>query len=142
VGADLAEEVAQMALVVLHTRYQNVQDEVELTKLALTIAKFKILEVRRQPRDTSLDKEDGTELSIADGRPSPYDAVLLQEVKAAIPKLGADCRTILKLKLQGHEYDEMAKILKRSKDSLYVQSLRCHRQLRTLLTSCKKAGSR
>lgn len=129
-----------MVFLTLIEKYPGVRDETELIKLTMRIAGFKIKEVLRVRQGDPLEREDGSEIPVPDNRPTPFDQALLLEVKAAIAKLGEDCRKILKLELEGYSYDDMASMLSRSKETLYVQSLRCHRRLKGLVNENRKGG--
>jgi RNA polymerase sigma-70 factor, ECF subfamily len=132
---DAAEDVAQEVLMVLHEKYSAVDRIEDLLPLSLEIARFKIWGARRK----SVRRGENTQVSVDDlpiaGRePDPLDQTerreRLDQLEAALKQLGDRCRDLFRLKLEGHSFPEIQKLLKvESMNTLYTWDFRCRKQL-------------
>jgi RNA polymerase sigma-70 factor (ECF subfamily) len=132
---DAAEDVAQEVLMVLHEKYSAVDRIEDLLPLSLEIARFKIWGARRK----SVRRGENTQVSVDDlplaGRePDPLDQTerreRLDRLEAALKQLGDRCRDLFRLKLEGHSFPEIQKLLKvESMNTLYTWDFRCRKQL-------------
>ena len=132
---DLAEDIAQEVLRLLHEKYSHVTELTELVPLAMQIARFKIMSgVRtghRRGEDTAVPVED---LPLAASDPNPAELAEKREqlarLKAALLTLGDRCRQLMRYKLEGKSFPEMQRILGvASINTIYTWDLRCRKQL-------------
>jgi len=132
---DAAEDVAQEVLMVLHEKYPAVDRVEDLLPLSLEIARFKIWGVRRKSvrrgENTSVSVDD---LPLAGSAPDPLEQTerrqRLDNLEAALKRLGDRCRELFRLKLEGHSFPEIQKRLKvESLNTLYTWDFRCRKQL-------------
>jgi RNA polymerase sigma-70 factor (ECF subfamily) len=132
---DLAEDVAQEVLLVLHEKYAAIDRVEDLLPLSLEIARFKIWSVRRKSvrrgETTSVSVDD---LPLAGSEPDPLEQAerrqRLDNLEAALTQLGDRCRELFRLKLEGHSFPEIQKRLKvESLNTLYTWDFRCRKQL-------------
>jgi RNA polymerase sigma-70 factor (ECF subfamily) len=140
---DAAEDVAQEVLMVLHEKYPAVDRIEDLLPLSLEIARFKIWATRRK----SLRRGENTQVSVEDlplaGRePDPLDQAerreRLHQLEGALKQLGDRCRDLFRLKLEGHSFPEIQKLLKvESMNTLYTWDFRCRKQLAATLEERK-----
>ena len=136
---DIAEDLAQEVLILLHEKYARVDRLEELVPLSLQIARFKIMSLRRK----SQRHGEYTQVSIADIQlPAlePDPAVLaerklmLERLTNAMPQLGARCRELFRLKLQGHDFGAIQKHMgAQSINTVYTWDYRCRKQLLELM---------
>jgi RNA polymerase sigma-70 factor, ECF subfamily len=132
---DLAQDVAQEVLLVLHEKYASVDRVEDLLPLSLEIARFKIWSARRKSvrrgETTSVSVDD---LPLAGSGPDPLEQTerrqRLDNLEAALKQLGDRCRELFRLKLEGHSFPEIQKRLKvESLNTLYTWDFRCRKQL-------------
>lgn len=136
---DSAEDLAQEVLILLHEKYHHVDQLEELVPLALQIARFKIMSLRRK----SQRHGEYTQVSIADIQLPDLEAdpatlverkLMLERLTAAVGHLGERCRDLLRLKLQGMDFDEIRKRMgARSINTVYTWDHRCRKQLLELM---------
>jgi len=136
---DSAEDLAQEVLILLHEKYHHVDQLEELVPLALQIARFKIMSLRRK----SQRHGEYTQVSIADIQLPDLEAdpatlverkLMLERLTAAVGQLGERCRELLRLKLQGRNFDEIRKRMgARSINTIYTWDHRCRKQLLELM---------
>ena len=138
-GRDLAEDLAQDVLVVLQSRYSDVQELDDLLPLALRILRLKMIASRRKTvrrgEHTATPVDEGT---IADVGPSPEvwaeNREVLERLKIAVGKLGMRCREIFRLKLLGRTFAEIQEELGASSiNTVYTWDARCRDQLSKLM---------
>ena len=132
---DLAEDVAQEVLMVLHEKYAAVDRIEDLLPLSLEIARFKIWGARRKSvrrgENTSVPVDD---LPLAVSDPDPLEQTerrqRLDHLEAALKQLGDRCRQLFRLKLEGYSFPEIQKRLKvESLNTLYTWDFRCRKRL-------------
>lgn len=132
---DLAEDVAQEVLMVLHEKYAAIDRIEDLVPLSLEIARFKIWGARRK----SVRRGENTQVSVDDlplaGRePDPLEQTerrqRLDNLERALKQLGERCRELFRLKLEGYGFAEIQRLLKvESMNTLYTWDFRCRKQL-------------
>src|SRR4051794_24544113 len=111
-GRDVAEDLAQEVLVVLQSKYPDVETLDELLPLSLQILRFKMASFRRKiirrGERTAVSAED---LQPPDLGPSPEvwaeRQEMLDRLTAAVQRLGERCREIFRLKLLGRTFPEI-----------------------------------
>jgi RNA polymerase sigma-70 factor (ECF subfamily) len=132
---DLAEDVAQEVLMVLHEKYAAVDRIEDLMPLSFEIARLKIWGARRKSvrrgETTSVPVGD---LPLAGSEPDPLAQAerrqRLDRLEAALKHLGERCRQLFRLKLEGHSFPEIQKLLKvESMNTLYTWDFRCRKEL-------------
>jgi RNA polymerase sigma-70 factor (ECF subfamily) len=138
---DVAEDLAQEVLILIHEKYSHVEPLEELLPLALRIVRFKMMGLRRKTvrrgENTAVPVD---ELPLTDGAASPLVLAERNETKArltqAVAQLGERCRKLLALKLDGKGFAEIQAILgAASLNTVYTWDLRCRKQLMELMGS-------
>ena len=139
VSKDLAEDLTQEVLVLLHEKYARVTELTELVPLAFQVLRFKMLDARRKSlRRGEYNQESVDELPLAN--PGDDPATLLDQKQrvdrllAAVAQLGDRCRDLLTLKLEGHSFPEIqTRMGQHSINTIYTWDLRCRKQLLSLM---------
>ena len=132
---DLAEDVAQDVMLLLHTKYSEVGELEELVPLSLQIARFKIAGARRKAHRRGEDRSTpADELPLADPGPNPGEYTerkeMLERLAAALGRLEGRCRELFRLKLQGRSFGEIRESLgATSINTVYTWDFRCRKQL-------------
>lgn len=141
---DVAEDLAQDTLVLLTTKYAAVTAIEDLVPLALRIVRYKILEYRRKAgRHGELAKPREGEDPIAAlpdqqqwSRPDieVERRELSDRLARALQQLTGRCRTLFRLKLEGHKFAEIQQLLgARTLNTVYTWDLRCRDRLLALI---------
>jgi RNA polymerase sigma-70 factor, ECF subfamily len=139
VQGDIAEDVAQEVLILLHEKYHRVDRLEELVPLALRIARFKIMSLRRKTqRHGEYTQVSVTDIQLPDLGADPATLVerkqMLERLTRAVGQLGDRCRELLRLKLQGKSFGEIQKRMgAQSINTVYTWDHRCRRQLLDLM---------
>jgi len=132
---DLAEDIAQEVMLLLHTKYSEVSGLADLVPLSLQIARFKIVSFRRKAHrrgeDTQVPVED---VPVPDGGMDALASLekreMLERLTVALGKLEGRCRELFRLKLQGKGFAEIQRILGvKSINTVYTWDFRCRKQL-------------
>ncbi len=139
VSKDLAEDLTQEVLVLLHEKYARVTELTELVPLAFQVLRFKMLDAHRKSlRRGEYNQESVDELPLAN--PGDDPATLLDQKQrvdrllAAVAQLGDRCRDLLTLKLEGHSFPEIqTRMGQHSINTIYTWDLRCRKQLLSLM---------
>ena len=141
-----AEDVAQETLVLLTTKYAHLAAAEELVAIGARIVRLKRLaRWRKAARRRALG--DTPVPAGQDGENEPFDpegeapdpeAIArgrqrLSMLVDAAAQLDGRCREILRRKLQGASFVEIAEELGRPVNTVYSWDHRCHQRLRTLL---------
>jgi len=133
-----AEDLTQEVLLLLTTKYSDVEDPGQLVALALGILRKKRADLwRKAARHGEASAEDPTGMPLPDGRPGP-DAVTsdrerLRLFTKAVAHLGDRCRDLLRRKIEGQSFVEIAAQLGHPVNTVYSWDHRCHQRLRGLL---------
>ena len=139
VSREVAEDLTQEVLVLLHEKYARVTELTELVPLAFQVLRFKMLDAHRKslPRG-EYNQESVDELPLAN--PGDDPATLLDQKQrvdrllAAVAQLGDRCRDLLTLKLEGHSFPEIqTRMGQHSINTIYTWDLRCRKQLLSLM---------
>lgn len=134
-GRDVAEDLAQEVLVLLHTKYAAVERLEELVPLALQIARFKLSSYwRTANRRGEGSSADVTELPLPGDAPDPHVQAerqeLLGRLLAGIREMPERCRDLFRLKLQGHTFPEIQTALGAGNlNTVYTWDHRCRKAL-------------
>ena len=139
VQGDIAEDLAQEVLILLHEKYHHVDRLEELVPLALQIARFKIMSLRRKSqRHGEYTQVSVTDIQLPDPEADPAALVerklMLERLTQAVGQLGGRCRELLRLKLQGKNFAEIRKRMgAQSINTVYTWDYRCRQQLLDLM---------
>ena len=136
---DVAEDLAQETLILIHEKYAHVDRLEELLPLALHIVRFKMLALRRKSvRRGEYQQVSVEDIQIADGATNPAVAAERAQTRdrllRAISQMGERCRQMFALKLQGKGFGEIQAILgAASINTVYAWDFRCRKQLLELM---------
>jgi len=132
---DVAEDIAQEVMLLLHTKYGQVGEIEDLVPLSLRIARFKIAAAHRKAHRRGEDRQTSVEdVALADPGMSPGEQVekkeMLERLSQALAQLQGRCRELFRLKLQGRSFPEIQEVLgARSINTIYTWDFRCRKQL-------------
>jgi RNA polymerase sigma-70 factor (ECF subfamily) len=136
---DFAEDVAQEVLIILEEKYAHVAAIEELVPLALQIARYRLLAVRRKAaRRGEYGQVSVDELPLPDLSASPLDELERRErlarLKAALAQVGERCREIIHYKLDGRSFPEIQQLMRvKSINTIYTWDYRCRKHLLELM---------
>lgn len=136
---DQAEDLTQDVLAVLHDKYPNVTELVELVPLAFQVLRYKMLDAHRKAlRRGEYNQESVEDLPLADARDNPMAQLdqkqRVDRLLTAIAQLGERCRTLFTWKLEGKSFPEIQKLMgQASINTIYTWDLRCRKQLLALM---------
>lgn len=113
---DEAEDLAQDVLMVLHEKYPNVTELTELVPLSFQILRYKMLDRHRKKlRRGEYNQESVDDHPLVDPKDDPSLQVEQKErvtqLIAALWQLGERCQKLFRLKLEGHTFQEITKIV-------------------------------
>lgn len=143
-GRQLAEDVAQEVLLVLHRKYSHVTDPAQLVPLALQITRFKLVaHARKSARRGENRSVDIADHPIADPQVNlileAEQNELLDRMRESLPLLGERCREIFRLKLDGLGFVEIQSALgAASINTVYTWEARCREDLKRLMTQARR----
>lgn len=132
---EAAEDLAQEVLMVLHDKYSHVTKIEELLPLSLQILRFKIVTlhrkaaIRREAADVPVD-----DLPLSSGDPDPERLFVRKEMltrlHAAVARMGARCRQIFRMKLEGRTFEEIRVSMGvKAINTIYTWDFRCRKEL-------------
>jgi RNA polymerase sigma-70 factor, ECF subfamily len=133
---ELAEDLAQEVLIVLHEKYAALDRVEDLLPVSLEIARLKILAARRKMvRRGEHTQAAVDDLPLAVDAPDPFEQTARREqlarLESILKSLGARCRELMRLKLQGYSFPEIQKRLKASSlNAVYTWDFRCRQEIR------------
>ena len=136
---DVAEDLAQEVLMLLHEKYAHLERPEDLLPLSLQIVRFKIMGLRRKTvRRGEYTQVSITDLPLPDLDSNPADYVerkeMLERLHQAIGKLGGRCRELIRLKLQGKTCPEIQKAMGAGAiNTIYTWDHRCRKNLIDLM---------
>ncbi|MCC6587662.1 MAG: RNA polymerase sigma factor [Bryobacterales bacterium] len=138
VGRDCAEDLAQEVLLLLETKYGNVQVIDELLPLAFQIIRFKINDFRKKAgRRGELNPVSVDDLPLASGEnvlANLERQELRRRLLTAVAQMHGHCRELFRRKLQGESYDQIRVAMGvESINTIYTWDHRCRQQLMKLL---------
>lgn len=123
----------------LHEKYSHLERPEDLLPLSLQIVRFKIMSLRRKAvRRGEYTQVSITDIPLPDLDASPADSLerkeMLEQLQAAIPKLGERCRKLIRLKLQGKTFPEIQKLMGAGTlNTIYTWDHRCRKNLLELM---------
>ncbi len=136
---DTAEDLAQDVLMVLHEKYSQVNELTELVPLSFKILRFKMLDHHRKKlRRGEYNQESVDDQPLVDPGDDPSIQAEQKErvtqLIAALWQLGERCQKLFRLKLEGHTFAEITKIVgEHSINTIYTRDARCRKQLLKLM---------
>ncbi len=136
---DVAEDLAQEVLLLLHEKYPEVARLDELLPLCLRVMRFKMAALyRKAQRRGEFSRADIDELPLAAAGPSPEQALQRREtadrLARAVARLGPRCKELLRLKLAGKNFAEIQALLgANSLNTVYTWDHRCRKHLLELM---------
>ena len=136
---EVAEDVVQDVLMVLHEKYPQVTSLTELVPLSFQILRYKMLDLHRKTlRRGEYLQESIDERPVADCEDDPSvqaeQKERVEHLIEALHQLGERCRKLFQLKLEGHTFPEIQRILgERSINTIYTWDSRCRKQLLMLM---------
>lgn len=136
---DLAEDLAQEVLMLLHEKYAHLDRPEDLLPLSLQIVRFKIMSLRRKAvRRGEYTQVSITDIPLPDLDANPADSLerkeMLELLQRSIAQLGDRCRELIRLKLQGKTFPEIQRILGASAlNTIYTWDHRCRKNLLDLM---------
>jgi RNA polymerase sigma-70 factor (ECF subfamily) len=139
VSRDLAEDLTQEVLVILHDKYPHVTELTELVPLAFQVLRFKMLDAHRKSlRRGEYNQETIEDLPLADPADDPATQLdqkqRVDRLLRALTQLGERCRELFKWKLEGKSFPEIQKLMgQTSINTIYTWELRCRKQLLNLM---------
>ena len=106
---DLADDLAQDVLLVLHQKYPEVTELTDLIPLAFQVLRFKMLDLQRKRyRRGEYNQESIHDLPLADPHDNPATALehkqVMDRLIASIERLGPRCRDLFRLKFEGKTF--------------------------------------
>lgn len=148
ISRDVAEDVAQEVLMLLHEKYAHLDRLEDLLPLSLQIVRFKIMSLRRKAvRHGEYTQVSVTDIPLPDFDSSPAEALerkeMLHRLTLAMTQLGDRCRELMRLKLQGKTFPEIQKIMGVSAiNTIYTWDHRCRKNLLELMGGEWEKGRR
>jgi RNA polymerase sigma-70 factor (ECF subfamily) len=139
VSRDRAEDLTQEVLTVLHEKYSQVTELVELVPLAFQVLRYKMLDAHRKALRRGEYNLDSVEnLPLADTRDDPATQLdqkqRVDRLLMAMAQLGERCRELFKWKLEGKSFPEIQQLMRQTSiNTIYTWDLRCRRELLTLM---------
>jgi RNA polymerase sigma-70 factor (ECF subfamily) len=139
VSRELAEDLTQEVLALLHEKYARVTELTELVPLAFQVLRFKMLDAHRKSlRRGEYNQESVDELPLADPGDDPARQLerkqTVERLVRAMNQLGERCRELFRWKLEGKNFPEIQKIMgQNSINTIYTWDLRCRKQLLGLM---------
>jgi len=147
-SGEMAEDLAQEVLLVLHEKYRDVTALAELVPLSFQILRYKMLEAHRKAlRRGEYTQVPIEELPLADPAGNPGTEVehkqTLERLIAALERLGPRCRELFRLKLEGKSFPEIRQLMgQASINTIYTWDFRCRKQLLDLMGGTWEPGPR
>jgi RNA polymerase sigma-70 factor (ECF subfamily) len=136
---DVAEDLAQEVLMLLHEKYTHLERPEDLLPLSLQIVRFKIMSLRRKAvRRGEYTQVSITDIPLPDLNSNPADYVerkeMLERLSRAMSQLGDRCRELMRLKLQGKTFPEIQTIMGAAAiNTIYTWDHRCRKNLVDLM---------
>lgn len=136
---DRAEDLTQDVMAVLHEKYSQVTELVELVPLAFQILRYKMLDTHRKAlRRGEYNLASVEEIPLADTAADPAAQLdqkqRVDRLLTAMTRLGQRCRELFKWKLEGKSFPEIQRLMRQTSiNTIYTWDLRCRRELLTLM---------
>ena len=139
VQRDVAEDLAQDVLILLHEKYGHLERLEDLLPLSLQIVRYKMMALRRKAqRRGEYTQVPVDEIQLAGDGADPLAAAQQREMRerllAAIAQTEERCRKLFALKLEGKTFAEIQETLGAgSINTVYTWDFRCRKHLLELM---------
>jgi RNA polymerase sigma-70 factor, ECF subfamily len=139
ISRDMAEDLCQEVMLLLHEKYAHVERLEDLVPLAFQIVRFKMMSQRRTAhRRGEYSSVSVEEIQLPDLGMNPAGEFerkqMLLRLETAIRKLGERCRQIVRWKLEGKSFSEIQELLHAASiNTVYTWDYRCRAKLLELL---------
>jgi len=139
VSRDIAEDLAQDVLLVIHEKYAELERLDELLPLCFRILRFKMMALyRKSQRRGEYSQVSVDDVALADGGASPEICAERKEIAdrlaEAVQRIGTRCKEMLRLKLEGKTFPEIqAAFGVKSINTIYTWDFRCRKHLLELM---------
>ncbi|MCW5797937.1 MAG: sigma-70 family RNA polymerase sigma factor [Nitrospira sp.] len=136
---DVAEDLTQEVLMLLHEKYARVTELTELVPLAFQVLRFKMLDTHRKSlRRGEYNDQSVDDLPLANPGDDPASQLdqkqRVDRLIAAVRQLGDRCRELFTWKLEGNSFPEIQTLMgQASINTIYTWDLRCRKQLLSLM---------
>jgi len=136
---EVAEDLAQEVLLILHEKYGDVTALTELLPLSFQVLRFKMLDFHRKSlRRGEYNQVSIEDLPIADPGSDPSIEMerkqMTERLIVAMNQLGPRCRDLFRWKLQGKTFAEIQSLMgQNSINTIYTWDFRCRKELLELL---------
>jgi RNA polymerase sigma-70 factor (ECF subfamily) len=134
-GRDVAEDLAQEVLLVLHRKYSHLTTPEDLLPLSLKIVRFKMVaHLRKSHRRGEDTQVSADEAMLHDASPSPLDQAerreMMERLSRAVARMGERCRELFRMKLEGKSFPEIQEAMGvKSVNTIYTWDFRCRKEL-------------
>src|SRR5688572_27869618 len=139
ISRDVAEDLAQEVLILLHDKYPEVTRIEDLVPLSLRIMRFKMAGLRRKVQrrgEAGQISVDDIQLPDLGSNPETYAQreEMLGKLTSAIEKLPPRCKELFRLKLLGKTFAEIQEELDAASiNTVYTWDARCRKNLMDLM---------
>jgi RNA polymerase sigma-70 factor (ECF subfamily) len=136
---DIAEDLAQEVLLVIHERYPDLDRAEDLVPLCFRILRFKMMAAQRKSqRRGEYTQVSVDDVALADGAENPEIRAERNEIAdrlaRAVKQIGPRCKELLRLKLEGRTFPEIQAVLgAKSINTIYTWDFRCRKHLLELM---------
>ncbi len=136
---EVAEDLTQDVLIVLHEKYSHVTELEELLPLSFQILRFKMLDFQRKASRRGEQNPVAIEdLPLSNPGHDPGAEAerkqMVERLIAAMNRLSPRCRQLFRWKLEGKGFAEIQSMLgQRSINTVYTWDFRCRKQLLDLM---------
>lgn len=136
---EVAEDLAQEVLLILHEKYGDVTALTELLPLSFQVLRFKMLDFHRKSlRRGEYNQVSIEDLPIADPGSDPSIEMerkqMTERLIVAMNQLGPRCRDLFRWKLQGKTFAEIQSLMgQNSINTIYTWDFRCRKELLELM---------
>ncbi len=143
---EVAEDLAQEVLIVLHEKYRQVTELNELLPLSFQILRFKMLDFHRKSlRRGEYNQVAIEDLPLRDPKGNPGTELehkqMVEQLISAMTRLSQRCRQLFRWKLEGKNFAEIQALLgQRSINTIYTWDFRCRKQLLELMGETGREG--
>lgn len=137
-GRETAEDIAQDVLMLLHTKYPQVERLEELLPLSLQIVRYKIIAANRKAWRRGEHFAPVDEAGLPDPGADPEIEAENSEMRdrliRALAQVEERCRRMMRMKLEGRTFAEIQREFgARSINTIYTWDFRCRERLRELM---------
>jgi RNA polymerase sigma-70 factor, ECF subfamily len=139
VSRDMAEDIVQDTLLLLSTKYAHLSSLSDLVPLSMRIVRLKLMNHWRKAKRAPVLSVDGPNpppepKAAEDVEDQVQKRMMLDGLLRGIDKLSERCRQLMKLRLEGREFEEIRQLMSvDSINTVYTWDNRCRKSLRETL---------